>query len=608
MTRHPSDGLDSLSGSAGRPLPGATIAKCVVAGLGHVVLLGLAFPPYNLWPLIFICLLPLVWKSRSKTGLSGVSLVSLWFGSVLGWLWIERWLINVTIVGYPIMAMYLALYSPLFALLIGYARTRPVFRVIPLALLAPVFWTGVEVLRGEVIFTGYAWFLLAHPLANVPLLCQSADLLGAYWISFLVAASGGLIADAIDVNCRRGTSGAFRRRVFHVELACVLPTCVFLLVYGSISLEPETHDRQIVRIWALQTNLPQNNKTGWKVEEQVRDFASFLGTTQDAITATLVKPDLVVWPETMVPGLGLNPETINEIRRFERSVGDRLVPGTSFHEDLLRLTDESRVPLIVGATASPDLKLTLGQEGSRRIEVEGTRRYNSAFVYLPNGVGGTQGERRYDKVHLTPFGEIIPYLHLWPSLQQMVLDVGAKGMSFDLSIGSEIHPLNIPLTGGRTLRAGTPICFESTVSSVCRKLVFAESPDAPQKQADLLINLTNDGWFAADPGGRAQHFQIAQFRAIENRVPVVRAANTGISGAIDSAGRVVQFGPNEPTGLQPEQTMGLMKAELTLDPRIPLYSRIGNLFGWSCLVTAVAYAITCFLTRRSNPCNTTDSP
>jgi apolipoprotein N-acyltransferase len=158
-------------------------------------------------------------------------------------------------------------------------------------------------------------------------------------------------------------------------------------------------------------------------------------------------------------------------------------------------------------------------------------------------------------------------------------------MQFDLSAGSDANRVTVGLRGdggsgdGDVLVLATPICFESAVASVCRRLIY----QGGQRKADVLVNLTNDGWFNTMAGGREQHLQIGRFRCIENRVPMIRAANTGVSAAIDSSGRIVQYGPTSPAGVQPAMSEGVMVASIEIDDRLTMYRVLGDAFGWLCL-------------------------
>jgi apolipoprotein N-acyltransferase len=125
----------------------------------------------------------------------------------------------------------------------------------------------------------------------------------------------------------------------------------------------------------------------------------------------------------------------------------------------------------------------------------------------------------------------------------------------------------------------TPICFEDIDGRLVSRM-FRPASDAPgTKRADLIINISNDGWFKGNM--RRQHFQNAIFRSIENRVPTARADNTGISGYIDSVGRV------DWDTLMTEDTSGVRTRELQLDPRLTFYTRFGDVFGAGCFVIAM---------------------
>lgn len=613
---------------------------CLAAGLAHAVMLVLAFPPYDLWGLAPISLLPLTLLAlRSTSRFRAV--FATWLSSAAVWLWPDRWLIDVTPPGYPLLACLQAAYPAAFVWLIGSlsrlrrkawgsdpdeiaAALRPnhprlSITIIPAVLLVPICWVGLEMLEGSVLFGGYPWYMLGHPLINAPVLCQSADLLGTYFISFLAAMPAGLIADLITRSGRK--YGRWSRSLLGGAILWAVIQCGAIL-YGLDALRRMPGEAQTARtftIAALQTNIPQDNKLQWTIEQQFNDFDHFAAMTrrwhQLRTADGRQGVDLIVWPETMIGGDGLNPETVKEIQRFENEIGfpatlsqDRW--GTSFDTALKALARELGVPLLVGSTATDGLKLELetfsDPQGRQLVRRNATRtaRYNSSFLYLPDG---TQSPQRYDKLHLTPFGEVMPYIHRWPRLQSLLLSLGAGGMSFDLSRGTAPTRFNVPFPSGtitgestgmalppdrlpgsndKAIRVCTPICFESTMSNVCRSLLW----DNGRKMADILINLTNDGWFGSTPGGRAQHLQIGRFRCIENRVPMVRAANTGISAAIDSAGRLLQVGPNDVPGLTPAWSEGIMTATLTINRRPTLFGVIGDTFGWICLAATCVLA------------------
>ncbi len=584
--------------------PGALIASLVHAGL-----FALAFPPYNLWPLSYLALIPLALLALRATSRPR-AVLSVWLMSTLAWLWVQRWLIEVTGPGYVLLAMVQGAFPAFFVWMLATLRPRggrPLLPGLTNVLLVPLLWVGTEMLRGSPLFlSGYPWFFLAHPLIAQPVLCQSADLLGTYFVSFTAAMVAGLLADVLTLPMFHKGRVSLTLRA---SLGVFVATQAFVLGYGLWRVSQTNaieRDGMAISIAAVQTNLPQNNKQAWTLEAQFTDFAHFVELTRliEDPSAKTQPPDLVVWPETMAPGLALNIEAMRETKRFEITLGRTLPSVTFFYEQLSRLAQELHLPLLVGSSAVDELKYSIERgadaNGNETITPnwEWKARYNSALLF---GSDGRLAEQRYDKVHRTPFGEVIPIAHSWPAVQQWLLNLGAKGMKFDLDAGKAFTRIEVPLAGKErpSILAGTPICFESTMPYVCRLLTHpANAPPA-----DVLINLTNDGWFGSIKGGREQHLQVGRFRCIENRVPMVRAANTGISAAIDSAGRLIQMGPNLPGGSATWNSEGVMIASVRLDSRRPLYGLIGDAFGWVCLGLSAAMSAWALLagrvTRRS---------
>jgi apolipoprotein N-acyltransferase len=181
-------------------------------------------------------------------------------------------------------------------------------------------------------------------------------------------------------------------------------------------------------------------------------------------------------------------------------------------------------------------------------------------------------------MELTPFGEYMPVISRFPWLEKQLLSLAAEGMSFDLSAGTK--KVVFPIANGESeVRVVTPICFEITESTVCRGLVF----DGDKRRADVMINLSNDGWFQGSDAAREQHLRIARWRCLELGTPMVRSANTGISAVIDANGRVVARGvEGDKVGCEVE---GVMAADVPLPMRADgggatFYARTGNWAGW----------------------------
>jgi apolipoprotein N-acyltransferase len=538
------------SKSASDRCPGIVIAGLAIA---HAILFGLAYPTVGLWPLIFVAAAPLVWLVVACPGSNRRVMLPVFGAQLVMWLCLNAFLIDVTFVGYVLLAFYMSGYVIGFMWLL-----RSIHRVFrwPAALLAPVVWVGVEFARGELVFNGYPWFLAAHPAIEWPLLVQSVDLLGMYFVSFSVVMVSGLVVDVL-----RYRSGALPRRALVIAGAATVGVHAANLLYGVARIDPVPAEGPVVL--AIQTNLPQDNKLGWTAQQQVQDIGLFVDLTLDAAQNAPVKPALVLWPETMLPGFGLEPETIRA------SVEYGLVEPELFALTIADLAERLDVPMLVG---SPSF---LGMRIEDRQWAWDTH-YNSA--YLVNSASGPYA--RYDKSFLTPFGETMPYISVWPWLESKLMAMGAGGMSFDMDANPDSTLFEVPWRDG-TLRLATPICFEITMARVCRRMVYAEGV----KAADVIINLSNDGWFGSSDAGRRRHVQMARFRCIENRVPMIRSVNTGMSLAVDSSGRLI--GPMDVTGSGPAAALrepGWVLAELPLDPRSTVYGRIGDAWGWVCLL------------------------
>jgi apolipoprotein N-acyltransferase len=235
-----------------------------------------------------------------------------------------------------------------------------------------------------------------------------------------------------------------------------------------------------------------------------------------------------------------------------------------------------KTPLLVGSAALMGLRVVDGH-------IQEEEHYNSAYL-----VQGQAPFQRYDKIFLTPFGETMPYISQWPWLEEKLLSLGARGMTFDLDAGRSVRRLRLGWSEDETGAESsavlvTPICFEDTVGWLCRRMVY----DGGAKRADAFVNLSNDGWFGRYDGGREQHAQIARFRCIENRVPMVRSVNTGMSVAIDSCGRISgSIGEGE---YGTPRAAGALPARLTFDSRTSLYGRIGE--SWAILTLLIAAAM-----------------
>jgi apolipoprotein N-acyltransferase len=307
------------------------------------------------------------------------------------------------------------------------------------------------------------------------------------------------------------------------------------------------------RVMVVQPNHPHlrggAKSVTWQEQEQFH-----FNTTRAALRDKQV--DLVVWSETVLPPMNI------EARRMTRD--PRL--STGIHEDLLALCRQHNTAIVFGAYAL--LKFE-GVESTADVR-------NSTYFYSADAAVA-----RYDKIHLVPFSEILPFKQSIPWLYNLLWRFAAYAVDYPITGAIESEKTLSVFTLQSDCRLVTPICFEDTDGRlVARMFRPSRDTDASRKRADILVNVTNDGWFRG--AEKWQHFQSAIFRSIENRVPTARADNTGISGFVDSVGRV------DRATLMVEGMSGTSDREVKLDSRVTIYTRIGDVFAAGCFVVALA--------------------
>jgi apolipoprotein N-acyltransferase len=305
---------------------------------------------------------------------------------------------------------------------------------------------------------------------------------------------------------------------------------IFTLLYGYYKLTrtPNTEHRTPIKISVIQANIPQELK--WDPRARDAIMEKYFALTRAAVKD---KPDLILWPEASIPAvLEEEPRYYEEARNFVRDI---------------------RIPLLTGA-----------------VRKEEALYYNSAL--LVSADGNLSG--RYDKLHLVPFGEYIPLRRFLPFLETVV-PIG------DFTAGEEHTVFKLPITSYQLpVTFSVLICFEDLFPELSRQ--FA------RQSVDFLVNITNDGWFGKT-SAPYQHLSASVLRAVENRIPLVRAANTGVSGFIASSGKIISC-LSDKTGRQ-IFTHGYQTQTLELSLHKPtLYSRAGDYFIFICLALAF-YAI-----------------
>ena len=448
-----------------------------VAALASGLLLYLSFAPYEVAESAWIALVPLLVVSRGASVRRAFELGVL-SGAVF-WLPSIVWLTRVTVGGWIGLALYCALYCGFFAagsaLWLRRWGCGSWIRNLAYMLFASALWAGLEWARST-WFSGFPWNPLGATQYRNAALLQIAAWGGVGAISALaVWVNAGLALTVAQYIERRGQWG----RRPHPEIIASFLVVALVFAWGAKRLRSTEPGLDPLRVALIQTHIPQDEK--WDEEKVDLIYSRLRTLTKGALRAG--KSDLIIWPETALPD----------------DVADSQ-PSYSLVYELVT----NGVPLLVGSM------------DTRWPETGSATYYNSSFLFDARGVPLDV----YDKQHLVPFGEYLPF----PRLLSFLRALTPIGESF--SAGATATVFRLP---GRETPFSALICFEDTLP------VFARS--AVRNGARMLINQTNDAWFDPYAASR-QHMIQSILRAVENGVPLVRVANTGVSCVIDRRGVV----------------------------------------------------------------------
>jgi len=391
---------------------------------------------------------------------------------------------------------------------------------------APFLWISTEVLRAYLPDISFPWGLLGYPAAGNAALVQLTPITGIYGVSFLVAAFNALLVWV-------AVSPAESKRTRLTIGATVLALLLAVQFFGP-RFVPHGEAHHIARV--VQPNFPENEQYvgDWYVDHNA-DLGQLEQLSLRSLPGTQ-KPDLLVWPEAPAPFSFQDPR---------------------FGPYILRLATEFQHPVIVGVI---DWKPFL--ESGKGVPRTGLVPYNSAAMLNSYG----QKMFLYDKIHLVPFGEYEPF----PLIHQVVTSVSEEVGGFRK--GKERSVGNFP--NGNTFSIF--ICYEAIYAGEIR--AFAKNG------AQLLINVSNDGWFGRSEAAE-QHIRMARVRAVENRRWLLRDTNSGITASIDPYGNVQRV----------MQRDARDSADLPYDFRTDktIYTRFGDWFAWLCVgVSAILILVT----------------
>jgi len=437
-------------------------------------------------------------------------------------------------------SMVLGLYFGLFGL--GMALVRRASGSARLALaLAPILWAALELAAARI--TSVPWDQLGYSQVDNALVNQLAPWTGVYGISFLLMAVNALIAGGLVL---KGRAGRRRWAVAGVVLAIAgmagifvappkpAPTATAVLVQPNLDVGgvglwtgPGEWDRHIAEFTRL-------------AQEQCKTYIAGMPQT-GAASGEIVcppyptHPDLVAWPESPAPFIETDP-------RLQRA--------------LITLAHTAQAPMVVGS---------LGTDFS--VEDQAWRDYNSALIVSADGarVG------RYDKIHLVPFGEYVPFQRLLFFAHKLT----GRVSRFTPGEERKVFRLN-----GH--RYGVFICYEAVFADEVRH--FA------QLGAEVLVNISDDGWYG-DTSAPWQHLNMDRMRAIENRRWILRDTNNGVTAAIDPYGRVRQS--------IPRHRVDALPAEFGYRSDTTFYTERGDVFAWLCAILSIGVVGWCLVQRKT---------
>jgi apolipoprotein N-acyltransferase len=487
------------------------------------ILLAVVFPTLDLHFLAWISLLPLFIALRGQSVKSGF-----WLGGIAGILYFAgtvHWVTNsvhfyggIPIVPASLITLLLCAYLALYPAVFGAAAVHLRKNHPSLFFIAaPALWTALELAR-TYVFSGFPWSLLGYSQYLVLPVVQIADITGVYGVSFIIVLVNAVLAEFI----------LDRKSIF--SLVAVLAALMLVLGYGFVKLRaPETQSAGM-KISVVQGNIEQDKK--WDRAYQAETTEVYRKLTIEALSG---HPDLVIWPETAVPFY------FNGVAPTDQAMT----------ADLAAFVKKNRVPLLFG---SPTYEVRPNRQIIGR---------NSAFLLNADG----QVEATYNKMHLVPFGEYVPLKNVLFFVGKMVQAIG------DFQAGHEYTVMTVPFQENGapgSARLSTLICYEIIFPDLVRRFV--------DKGANVITTITNDAWFGRT-SAPYQHFSMAVLRAVENRVPVARAANTGISGFIDAQGHILA------------ESNIFTEAQLT-HVIVPgagktFYTRYGDVFSYFCVLVSI---------------------
>jgi len=500
---------------------------------------ALAMAPFNFWPILFLTFPTLVWLIDGTgtgygRGIRSSAAIGWWFGFgyfLAGLYWVGyAFLVDAPTFGWllPIAVLGLPAGLAIFTAF-GTALARLLWTRGATRILAlGVALTAVEWLRGHVL-TGFPWNAFGYALTAPLVLAQSAALIGIWGLTFITIVVGASPATLVDDRTET--------RWPWLPIALGVAILAAMAGFGAVRLvRAPTRFIEGVELRIMQPDLQQDVKFNYAAKQKVMDrYIALSERASRPQQSNSSDATILIWPESAFPFfLAREPDALTQITQL---LGEHTV-------------------LITGAVrlAEP-------------VNLANPTVYNS--IYVIDHAGSIVSI--YDKVHLVPFGEYLPVQHLLEAigLQQLTKLPGG------FSAGDRRRLIAVP---------GAP----PALPLICYEAIFPDELMPKGRRPGWMINVTNDGWFGISTGPY-QHLQQARVRAIEQGLPLVRAANTGISAVFDPLGRIID---SLPLGSE-----GLLSSRLPRSIGRPVYARVGD------IPTAiiVAFALLAVARRRLQP-------
>ena len=542
-----------------QPDDGRLVWALALAGAATMFLVQ---PPADLWAAAWIAPMPWLAIVQLPRPRGRSPWLAIWTGGFMHWLLAIHWLRlphPATSIGWIALSIYLAAYVPLFILV---ARRLVHGRGWPLVAAAPAAWMACEQLRGWFL-GGFTFGMLGHTQWRWTAMIQAADAFGAVGVSGIIMT---VAAAATSVTIGRSWRSCRR----DVSVAAILVLGSFAYGTWRLATCPVPNDRPL-DVLLVQGSIDTELKHDPGKAVDVAHHYDTLTLEGLGLSGTAARPDLIVWPETMWRWslLTIDPEE----RLPEAVLDDMLGPATERDtpDDRQARCREALERQRLEALAAFAVRYgTIWLVGVDRQVVTpkavgGARHYNSGLFLDADGAPVAC----YDKMHPVMFGEYVPFGDLFPILYRLT--------PLPASLSAGVEPVAVDVAG---YRVAPTICYETALPEAIRSLV--RSLAAADRRPDVLVNLTNDGWFWGS-SELDMHLASSIFRAVEVRTPIVIAANTGFSASIDGSGRLLDRGPRRDTAT--------LRAAVSKDGRSSLWLTWGSLPVWSGVAIVAASAL-----------------